>query len=238
MTRTNNARLAGFTFLLYIAAGLSSMALMSQATQGESAAAKLASLAAHAPAVRGVLVLTLLTTLSAVVLGVTLHALTREQDRDLALLGLSCRLAEGFVGLAGAPATLALLRLASQFAAPGAAPDPASIALGAHLLRLGGGSYLFAATLFAIGSSCFAYLFVRGRTIPLWLAWLGLVASLLLVVALPVQLGGLLSGALTRAVWLPMLVFEVVLAFWLMVKGVAQPAASRPAVEARGGSAS
>jgi len=45
MTRTTNARIAGFTFLFYIAAGLASMAVFGRATAGEGIAAKLASLA-------------------------------------------------------------------------------------------------------------------------------------------------------------------------------------------------
>ena len=60
--------------------------------------------------------------------------------------------------------------------------------------------------------------------IPLPLAWLGVVASLLLVAVLPLQLAGFLRGPVTAFVWLPMLAFEVPLALWLMFKGVAAPA--------------
>jgi hypothetical protein len=62
------------------------------------------------------------------------------------------------------------------------------------------------------------------------LAWLGVLASALLVVMLPLQLAGLLgapSGLLGRQVfwvmWFPMLVFELALAAWLLVKGVTAP---------------
>jgi hypothetical protein len=52
------------------------------------------------------------------------------------------------------------------------------------------------------------------------------VASVLLVVVLPLQLAGLFGGSMlwsasiTWLVWLPMLVFEVALALWLMIRGV------------------
>ena len=52
MTRTTNARIAGFTFLLYIAAGISSLVLFGRATSGEGIAAKLAGIAQHATDVR------------------------------------------------------------------------------------------------------------------------------------------------------------------------------------------
>jgi len=53
-----------------------------------------------------------------------------------------------------------------------------------------------------------------------------LLASIVLVVALPAQLAGFIEGAMGWSIWLPMLVFEVVLGLWLLIKGVAAPATS------------
>src|SRR2546429_510627 len=99
MTRMTNARVAGFTFLFYIAVGITAMVLFGQATGGEGIAAKLASIAQHATKVRLTVLLTLLEGLSALVLAVTLYAITRDQDPDLAMLGLTCRVAEGITGI-------------------------------------------------------------------------------------------------------------------------------------------
>jgi hypothetical protein len=57
--------------------------------------------------------------------------------------------------------------------------------------------------------------------IPSPLAWLGVLASVLLVVALPLQLVGILSGLVTQLMWIPMAAFEIPLGVWLIVKGVA-----------------
>src|SRR5688500_14017662 len=166
MTRTTNARLAGFTFLFYLGAGLSSLAL-----------------ARTAPATA---LLPLLTSFSALVLGVTLYAITREQDQDLALLALVCRIIEGIPGQDGT-------------------------------------------IYFAVGNLLFSWLLLRGRMVPVPLAWLGVVASVLLVGFLPLQLVGMFGGPgswhspVTWIMWLPGLVFEVALALWLLIKGVAQP---------------
>jgi len=165
VTLTTNARVAGFTFLLYIVAGISSMALAGRAPVTD--------------------VLSIVTSVCALVLGVTLYALTRNQDRDLALLALLCRVVESVPG---------------------------------H----GGGAIFF-----ALGSTIFCWLLLRGRMIPAALAWLGTVASGLLVVLLLVQRAGVSTGAsnwsssITWIVWLPLLVFELGLAAWLIVKGVA-----------------
>ena len=214
MTRTSNARLAGFAFLFYIAVGVPAMVLMSRATSGDGIAAKLASVAQHAGDVRLAMVLSLLGSCSALVLAVTLYAVTREQDSDLAMLGMVCRLTEGVVGAVSLTSTLGLLRLAANAAG---APDAAAQTLGAFLLD---DSPLVAATFFAFGSTLFAFLLLRGRMIPSGLAWLGIAASVLLAVGLPLQLGGLLHGPATRLIWFPMLAFEVPLGLWLLIKGV------------------
>jgi len=171
MTRRTNATVAGFTFWIYFAAGIASLLL-----------------AGNAPATA---VLSLVTSFSALVLGVTLYAITRDQDSDLAMLGLTCRVIE---------------------AVPG------------H-----GEIY------FAVGSTLFSWLLLRGRMIPVALAWLGVIASVLLVMLLPLQIAGFFGGPrawsspVTWAVWLPMLVFELTLGVWLVTKGVAMPTQRRAA---------
>src|SRR5207244_115771 len=95
-----------------IAAGIASMILFGGATGGEGIAAKLAGIAQHTTDVRLVILLDLLQCFSALVLAVTLHAITRDQDPDLAMMGMTCRVCEGVLGAAGIPSTLALLWLA------------------------------------------------------------------------------------------------------------------------------
>ena len=156
------ARVAGFMFLFYIIAGISSMVLPEKSQVAD--------------------LLSLLLNFSAIVLGVTLYMITREQGPGLALLALTCRALEAVHGES--------------------------------------------AIFFSIGSLFFCWLLLRGRMIPIALAWLGVVASVLLVVILPLQLAGLIGGAMswsasiTWIMWLPMLVFEIALALWLMIKGV------------------
>ena len=226
MTRATNARIAGFTFLAYIAAGITSMVLFARATHGEGVAAQLVTMAQHATDVRLTILLNLLMNLSALVLAVTLYAITREQDRDLAMLALTCRVAEGIAGM-DVSGTLGLLWLATASEATALDAGAAS-AIGAFFLKTGetmGPS----ATFFAVGSTLFTWLLLRGRMIPVALARLGVLASVLLVVCLPLVLAGLLGGPVTSFMWLPMLLFEVVLALWLIIKGVRPPAESQPA---------
>jgi hypothetical protein len=228
MTRTTNARVAGFTFLFYIAASITSMVLFGRATAGDGVAAQLAAIRQHAMDLRLTVLLSLLLSLSALVLAVTLYAITRHEDRDLAVLGLTCRVAEGIGGM-DVSRTLGLLWLATAPVA--AAPDAgAASALGAFFLKMEG-MFNASATFFAVGSLIFSWLLLRGRFIPLALAWLGVLSSLVLVACLPLQLAGLLGpvgwfAAVTRLMWYPMLVFEISLGLWLLIKGTAAPPTS------------
>jgi hypothetical protein len=164
MTLTTNARTAGAAYLVYLAAGIAGAASAGRAEAG---------------------VFATFASFSALVLGVTLYAITREQDSDLALLALGCRVIE-------------------------AVPGDGMI-------------------YFAVGNTIFSWLLLRGRMIPGPLAWLGVIGSAALVALLPLQSLGFFGGPMswsspvTWFVWLPVLVFELTFAVWLLTKGVARP---------------
>jgi hypothetical protein len=225
MTRTTNARIAGLTFLLYIAAGITSMVLYRQATGGAVIADRLARIAEHETEVGILVLLGFVQAFCAIVLGVTLWAVTRDQDTDLAMLGLTCRVGEGVIDGLSIPGILAVFSLATA-----TATDPPATAaahtLATYLLRT---DVAVPATFFAVGSTFFSWLLLRGQMIPIPLAWLGVFASVLLVVCLPLTLTGFLHGQIVTLMWLPMLAFEVPLGLWLLTKGVANPTGMRAA---------
>jgi Domain of unknown function (DUF4386) len=219
MTRTTNARIAGFTYLFYFALGIPAMVLLGRATNAQGIAAKFAAIAQHVSEVRVAVVLILFTSFAALVLGVSLYAITRDEDPDLAMLGLTCRIGEGVAGGLSIQRTLGLLWLATATGA--STPNTeAAHALGAYLLAGQGPGAMF----FAVGSTLFSWLLLRGRMIPVALAWLGVFASLLMVVGPPLQIVGVLPDSATWIMWIPMAAFEIPLAFWLIIKGVAAPA--------------
>jgi hypothetical protein len=220
VTRTTNARIAGFALLFYIAVGVAQM-ILGGVTSADGTGARLALFAEHAVRVRINLLLSLLTCATAVVLGVALYGITREEDRELAVLALMFRVGEGLIAAAAPIATLGVLWLAAGAATR--APEAAEITLGGFLLKVRGWNTLLGATLFAFGSTVFSWLLLRGRMIPTALAWLGVFASVVLVVGLPLQLAGFLTGLVTQVMWLPMAAFEIPLGVWLLVRGV-QPA--------------
>jgi hypothetical protein len=226
MTRRTNARLAGFLFLFYIVVVVTQMVLPGGTSGAEDTAARLAAIARNAPLERINILLTLLTSVIAMTLAMALHGLTRDVDRDLAVLALFLRMGEGLLAAVTPMISLGLLWLAAVGAGPGA-PEPAGAnALGAFLLKLGGWNTGVCSLLFAEGSTLFCWLFLRGRLIPAPLAWLGLAASILMVAGLPLRLVGWLHGPVAMWMWLPMAAFEIPLGLLLLIKGVREPAAA------------
>src|SRR5438105_2181891 len=63
-------------------------------------------------------------------------------------------------------------------------------------------------------------------TVALGLLWLGVLGSALIALILPMQLTGSIAGPVTNLMWIPVALFEVTLALWLLIKGVA-PSARR-----------
>jgi hypothetical protein len=222
MTRTTNARVAGFTYLFYAAIGIGSEVLMHQARGAGDYAATLARIGRYATNVRLTILITVLECLSAFVLAVTLYGITRDEDHELAMLGLVCRVAEGVLGsINNVPGYLGLLWLAKGGVGTGLEDVPTTNALRAFLL-MPGASVPLGSVFFAVGSLIFSYLLLRRRMVSVSIASLGVLASALLTVVLPLQLAGFSTAPLTGYVqWLPALVFQVAIGFWLLIKGVA-----------------
>ena len=193
---------------------------MHQARGDGDEAATLARIGQHATNVRLTILITVLECLSAFVLAVTLYGITRDEDHELAMLGLVCRVAEGVLGaINNVPGYLGLLWLAKGVGQ--VLRTSATNALRAFLL-MPGASVPLGAVFFAVGSLIFSYLLLRGRMVPVSIASLGVFASALLAVLLPLQLAGFSTGPLTGYFqWLPALVFQVAIGFWLLIKGVA-----------------
>ena len=221
MTRPTTARLAGFTLLCYIVIGVTQMIVFGDATAGATTAERLASMAQHATDIRINLVLGLVTSFVALALGVALYAITRDQDPELALLALACRIGEAVVGGMFTPLTLGLLSVATDSNLSDAVTSPVVTLI----LTARSWAPIVAAMFFAVGSTLFCWLLLRGRTIPMALAWLGVIASVVLMFGLPLQVAGALRGAVAQLMWLPMAAFEIPLGMWFLIKGAASPSA-------------
>ena len=221
MTSNTSARIAGFTYLFYAAIGICGDLLMSHVFGADGGAATLARFGEYAAHVRIDILIKVVEAFSALVLAVMLYGITRGEDHELAMLALVCRVAEGVLGTLSIQSYLGLVWLAKAGAGPGAPDNSTTNALRTFLLMPVPGVPV-GTIFFAVGSTLFSYLLLRGRIVPASIAWMGVVSSGLLVVVLPLQIAGFPTGPVAGFYqWLPALVSQTALALWLLIKGVA-----------------
>ena len=85
------------------------------------------------------------------------------------------------------------------------------------LLALRDNIYLVHGYIFALPSLIFYYLLYVSKLIPRWLAVWGIIASILLIIVNVLELAGMIPQL--EVLYIPIVLNEVVLAIWLMVKG-------------------
>lgn len=200
-------RVAGFSFLFLIVTGLVSGALWGGADT-------LAGISENSSQIRLSLVLSVVAGITTLVLAAALYAVVVHQDRNLAILALSCRAVEAGLYAVGVLATLALLSLSQ-----GAASSANTLA--DQLMDARWTSSNVGAIFFAAGSTAYSYLLYRARSIPVPLSVTGLVGSLIILVGVPWQTAlshPTFAGA-SAVIWVPIAIFEISTGGWLLLKG-------------------
>lgn len=213
------ARLAGGMFLFVIAAILVSSTFQNGGVGGsDDIAGALRAIAENAVGFRVSIVFLVVASLATLVLAAMLYALTKRQDENLAILALACRTAEAALYAVGILSVLILLSLSAESTA-------GAQELGAVVVDVESLSTNVGATFFALGSTIFAYLLLKARAVPIPLAVLGVVASLILVVAVPLETaaGRTTADGASIIMWLPMFAFEIATGVWLLAKGARTP---------------
>ena len=215
MTERNAARVAGVAYLSYIVFTMSSVTFYGAAVEGHDVAEKLAHFAGEIGKVRLSVLLDLLQIICALVLAVTLYRLTKPVDATLATLAMLFRAGEGFLGTSEISSKLELMRLTAGLQGQ---PTAETIAIGRYLLTKPDSQ--FAEFCFVAGGLIFAWLLLRGRRIPTLLAWIGVVAIGVQVIFVSLQTAGFIGGSIVDKMWLTILLYEIPLGIWLIVKGV------------------
>jgi hypothetical protein len=214
------ARLAGFMFL-FVMATVGATTITVRGVEEDEISATLRQVSESEFAVRAGVVLLIVAAISTLILAAMLYAVTKREDRNLAILALSCRAVEAALYAAGITEALTLLSLSEG------GGEESALALGVFVTDVDAWSTNIGASFFAVGSTLYAYLFFRARSIPIALAVLGLLASLILVVGVPLQTaaGQTTTEGASAAIWVPMIVFELSAGFWLLDTG-AEPTAA------------
>ena len=87
----------------------------------------------------------------------------------------------------------------------------------ALLLEIRDGIYVGHAYIFAVAALIFYFLLYQSNLVPRWISVWGVIAAILLILVNLLEVMGIVPGSMI--LYLPIILNEIVLAIWLMVKG-------------------
>ena len=215
-----DAKLAGCAYLAYIVFAMSSSVLYGRATAGNGIAQVLTTLNHTLGTARLTVLLDLLQPVCAIVLAVTLYQLVKTVNPTIALLAMFFSVGEGLTGFLPLLSKLELTRLATM-PYSSLTDQSNALAFGNELLNRPDDG--FSQFCFVLGGSLFAVLFLQGRLIPRWLAWIGVTTIGLQLICVPLHIAAMVSNRVVNFLWLPILLYEVPLGIWLIAKGSRRP---------------
>lgn len=162
-------------------------------------------------------------------IGISLYPVLKPHNKGLALTALAFRLMEGPLQFVSAIGYVALLAVSREFVTEGSPPDSFYRSAGAAIKAVNAWVSTAYFIPFCIGAFSYYTIFHKTRLVPRWLSVWGLAGILLMLVA---GLGGILgliidSSPLGSLLCMPIMVQELVLAFWLIIKGFASPATAK-----------
>jgi hypothetical protein len=222
------ARVAGFMFLFLIATVIASSVLIG-GVEDDEISQTLRNVSDNSFRVRlGVLFL-IVGGISTLILAAALYAVTKHQDRNLAILALSCRAVEAGLYAIGIISALTLLSLSERTTTASTAEPTAAYIPGDIVSDVNAWGTNVGAAFFAVGSLLYSYLLLKARSIPVALSVLGVIASLILIAGVPLQTasGQATAQGTPAVIWIPMIIFEISTGLWLLVRGANAPKVER-----------
>ena len=155
-------------------------------------------------------------------IAISLYPILRKYNEGLALGSVGFRIIEGVFYIVSALGLLSLLTLSQEYAKAGSSSASYFQILGALMLAIRNwAGFVFGATAFSLGALMYYYVFYQSKLIPRWLSgWGFLGAALSLAAALLTIFGQIIPlSPVFMILHLTILVQEMVLAVWLIVKG-------------------
>ena len=165
-------------------------------------------------------------------IGISLYPVLKRQSEGLAVAVAALRTAEGAVVIASAVGIFALVAVSQEFVKAGSPPDSLYQSAGSVIKMMNDWASNMYVLPFGIAAFIYYAVFFRTRLVPRWLSVWGLVGISLLLVSACSGLLSLLDPS-SPALFLlnmPILVQELVLALWLIIKGFKDPETAKAPV--------
>ncbi len=215
------ARICGVLYLYIIIAGIFAESVRSKLIVSADAAATARNIMANESLFRLAFSGELLHLACDVAVAVLLYVLLRPVNRNIALLAAFMRLASDVVLAVASLSHLAALRLLENTGYLSSFEPGQLQSLALLALKLHGSAYAISLVFFGFACLALGHLVFRAGYLPKALGvLLGIAGVCYLVDSFASFLAPALSSALFPAIFLPVLVAELGLALWLVVKGV------------------
>ncbi|PSL41844.1 uncharacterized protein DUF4386 [Planomicrobium soli] len=164
----------------------------------------------------------LILVVSAIGTATAMFPLLRKYDETIALLHVCFRFLEAIVITIGIVSVLALLTVSREFAAA-SAPDTAAFqAVGISLIAIHDWTFMLGPLFFlGINTIMYSFIFFKSKLVPSALALLGITGAILVFICALLVLFGAIQqvSILGGLLALPIAVYEITLAVWLIRKG-------------------
>ncbi|MGC1378822.1 MAG: DUF4386 domain-containing protein [Anaerolineales bacterium] len=212
------SRVLGVAFLLQFVTSFSSGAFLRQAWLVPGSISETMLKIANNPwLMRATILLDMLTALGVIFLGAMLFLTLREQNEKMALTGLGFYILEAALLAVSRAEAFSLLRISQEYAA---AASPALQAMGQVALEsmdfVGSTLHMLA---FCLGGILFYILLYQSGVVPRALSLWGLIATFPMLVGTVTQIFGY---TIPFFFYVPYVPFELVIAIWILIKGVAE----------------
>ena len=165
----------------------------------------------------GVLLLVILTA-SVVSIPIVMFPILKKHNDRLALGYISARIFEGFCDAIIAISPLLLVTLSREFVSAGAPVASYFQTAGTLLLSLSDWISVLENIPYCLGALIFSYLLYQLKLVPRWLSIWGLIGAIVLLARVPLSMF-VFDSLSTAILAIPIIVNELVLAGWLIVKG-------------------
>jgi hypothetical protein len=169
---------------------------------------------------------------SAAVVGIAvlLLPILKLHSKNVAFGYLGFRIIEAAILIVGVISALLLITISQEYVQAGAPDDSYFQTLGTLATEEYYLAYQTAVIFLGLGSLPFCYLLYQSKLVPRFLSVLGFIGYALLIIAMSLEIFGI--DNLTMILGLPVFLFEIVFAIWLIVKGFSASAIASHSVEA------
>ncbi len=168
-------------------------------------------------------------------IGLALYPILKKYNEGLAFGAAGFRVIEGAMDVVGALLYVVLLALSQEFVQAGA-PESSYFQTADVLINTGIGWLRDVAMLltFSIGALMYYVVFYQFRLVPRWISVWGLVGIILTIIGALLVMFHLIppAGTIQVILNLPILPQELVLAVWLIAKGIDAPAVASTSAKA------